>query len=109
MFQRAGHRRGRHEWRWSAGFGRRLHYLWNSENDAPFAGLGLNSARPGQALHQNFAASYKVVKKARIGINGYAREQITDNKVKPSDTAKEGPKGYRASARPYAITAASRA
>jgi hypothetical protein len=59
----------------------RLHYLWNSGNGGPFAGLGLKSGQPGQALHQNFAASYGVAKAVRIGMNGYALEQITDNKV----------------------------
>jgi hypothetical protein len=59
----------------------RLHYLWNSENDGPFVGFGFKSVQPGQALHQNFAASYKVSKALRIGMNGYALEQITDNKI----------------------------
>jgi len=59
----------------------RLHYLWNSKNDEPFWGLGLKSIQPGQALHQNFAVSYGVAKAIRIGMNGYALEQITDNKV----------------------------
>lgn len=59
----------------------RLHYLWNSKNDAPFAGFGLKSVQPGQALHQNFAVSYAAAKAVRLGMNGYALEQITDNKV----------------------------
>lgn len=59
----------------------RLHYLWNSVNDKPFVGFGLKSAQPGQALHQNFATSYEVVKAIRLGMNGYALEQITYNKV----------------------------
>lgn len=59
----------------------RLHYLWNSKNDAPFTGFRLASVQPGQALHQNFAVSCKVVKTVRVGMNGYALEQITDNKV----------------------------
>jgi len=59
----------------------RLHYLWNSENDQPFVGLGVKSVQPGAAFHQNFAASYEVAKPVRIGMNGYALEQITNNKV----------------------------
>jgi hypothetical protein len=59
----------------------RLHYLWNSENDGPFVGFGLKSVQPGQALHQNFAVSYEVAKAIRVGMNGYALEQITDNKI----------------------------
>ncbi len=59
----------------------RLHYLWNSVNDQPFAGLGFKSVQPGQAFHQNFAVSCKVAKAVRVALNGYALEQITDNKV----------------------------
>ena len=59
----------------------RLHYLWNSENDKPYVGFGLNSVQPGQALHQNFAVSYKAAKAVRIGMNGYELEQITDNQI----------------------------
>ncbi len=59
----------------------RLHYLLNSKNDEPFVGFGLNSVQPGEALHQNFAASYEVSKVVRVGMNGYALEQITDNKI----------------------------
>jgi hypothetical protein len=59
----------------------RLHYLWNSENDNPFAGLGASSIQPGQAFHANVAASYEVISNLRIGINGYALQQFTDDKV----------------------------
>lgn len=59
----------------------RLPYLWNSQNNGPFVGVGLKSVQPGQAFHQNFAASYKVAKAVRVGGNGYALEQITDNRI----------------------------
>ena len=59
----------------------RLHYLWNSENDDPFAGLGAGTVQPGQAFHANYAASYEVVKGVRLGINGYALQQLTEDKV----------------------------
>jgi hypothetical protein len=59
----------------------RLHYLWNSQNNEPFVGFGVKSVQPGQALHQNFAVSYPVAKAVRLGMNGYALEQITDNKI----------------------------
>jgi hypothetical protein len=36
-------------------FSTRLHYLWNSENDEPFTGLGANDIQPGQAFHANFS------------------------------------------------------
>jgi hypothetical protein len=59
----------------------RLHYLWNSENDDPFVGLGAGTVQPGQAFHANYAASYEVVKGLRLGINGYALQQLTEDKV----------------------------
>ncbi len=58
-----------------------LHYLWNSGNDNPFAGLGASSIQPGQAFHANVAASYEVMSNLRIGVNGYALQQFTDDKV----------------------------
>lgn len=59
----------------------RLHYLWNSENDDPFAGMGAGSVQSGQALHANYAASYEVVKGVRFGVNGYALQQLTEDKI----------------------------
>jgi len=59
----------------------RLHYLWNSENDDPFVGLGAGNVQPGQAFHANYAASYEVVKGVRLGINGYALQQLTEDKI----------------------------
>jgi hypothetical protein len=59
----------------------RFHYLWNSENDEPFVGLGAGTVQPGQAFHANYAASYEVVKGVRLGINGYALQQLTEDKV----------------------------
>lgn len=59
----------------------RLHYLWNSENDDPFVGLGAGTVQPGQAFHANYAVSYEVVKGVRLGINGYALQQLTEDKI----------------------------
>ena len=59
----------------------RLHYLWNSENDEPFVGLGAGTVQPGQAFHANYAASYELVKGVRLGINGYALQQLTEDKI----------------------------
>lgn len=59
----------------------RLHYLWNSENNDPFAGLGAGTVQPGQAFHANYAASYEVIKGVRLGINGYAVQQLTEDKI----------------------------
>lgn len=59
----------------------RLHYLWNSENDRPFVGMGAGTIQPGQAFHANYAASYEFVKGVRLGLNGYALQQLTEDKV----------------------------
>lgn len=59
----------------------RLHYLWNSENDEPFVGLGARTIQPGQAFHANYAASYELFKGVRLGVNGYALQQLTADKV----------------------------
>jgi hypothetical protein len=65
----------------------RLHYLWNSENDSPYEGLHASSVQPGQAFHVNLAASYEVLKELRLGINGYALQQLTDDKIDGSSIA----------------------
>jgi hypothetical protein len=59
----------------------RLHYLWNSQNDNPYEGLDASSVQPGQAFHANLAISYEVMKGLRLGINGYALQQLTDDKM----------------------------
>jgi hypothetical protein len=59
----------------------RLHYLWNSENDRPFIGMGAGTIQPGQAFHANYAASYEVAKGVRLGVNGYALQQLSADKV----------------------------
>lgn len=59
----------------------RLHYLWSSENDEPFASLGARTVQPGPAVHANYAASYEVVEGVRLGINGFALQQLTADRV----------------------------
>lgn len=60
----------------------RIHYLWNAQNDSPWAGLGADDAQAGQAIHLNFATSYELIEKRfRVGINGYFLKQITDSQV----------------------------
>jgi hypothetical protein len=59
----------------------RLHYLWNSQNDEPYVGLRASSTQAGQVFHANVAASYQVLKRLRIGISGYALQQLTDDKI----------------------------
>lgn len=69
----------------------RLQYLWNAENDDPFKGLGAEDTQPGQAVHANYAASYQIADGVRVGINGYALQQLTEDKVdgRSQDDSKE--------------------
>jgi hypothetical protein len=59
----------------------RIHYLWNSENDAPSISTGAHSTQAGQAIHFNATAAYNVYKELWIGPNGYYLRQITDGRV----------------------------
>lgn len=60
----------------------RLHYLWNAENQDPFAPLGADDSQAGQAIHFNLAGAYEVLpNRLRIGINSYYLKQITESKV----------------------------
>jgi len=62
-------------------FSARLHYLWNSANNDPFAGFDLRNMQPGQAFHANYATSYEVRKNVRLGFNGYWLRQVTDHRI----------------------------
>lgn len=59
----------------------RLHYLYNGENDNPGLGPMVRSTKAGQAFHENFAASYRIFDGFRLGANGYAFEQFTDDQL----------------------------
>ena len=62
-------------------FSARVHYLWNSANNDPFAGFGIRNMQPGQAFHLNYATSYEVRKNVRLGFNGYWLQQATDHRI----------------------------
>jgi hypothetical protein len=62
-------------------FSTRLHYLWNSTNNAPFVGFGIRNMQPGQAFHINYATSYALWKNVRLGFNGYWLQQLTDHHI----------------------------
>jgi hypothetical protein len=62
-------------------FSARVHYLWNSANNDPFAGFGIRNMQPGQAFHLNYATSYGVRKNVRLGFNGYWLQQTTDHRI----------------------------
>nr|BAG30825.1 hypothetical protein [Neptuniibacter sp. CAR-SF] len=67
--------------KWTASW--RLHYLLNGTNNDPSVsyGPGVNSVKPGQALHANFATSYELNRAFRIGLNGYWLRQISDTEI----------------------------
>jgi hypothetical protein len=58
----------------------RIHYLWNSANDAPPIITGAKSTQAGQAIHFNATVAYNVYKGLWIGPNGYYLTQITDGR-----------------------------
>jgi len=64
-----------------AEFSVRLHYLWSSANNDPFARFGIRNMQPGQAFHINYATSYEVWKNVRLGFNGYWLQQVTDHQI----------------------------
>ena len=63
----------------------RIHYLWNSTDNAPPLTTGARSTQAGQAIHFNATAAYNVWKGLWIGPNAYFLDQITDGKVNGVD------------------------
>lgn len=59
----------------------RVHYLWNSTNNAPPLSTGERSTQAGQAIHFNATAAYNIYKGLWIGPNAYFLSQITDGRV----------------------------
>ena len=59
----------------------RLHYLWNSTNNDPFIGFGIENMQSGQAFHINYATSYELFKSVRLGFNGYWLQQLTNHEI----------------------------
>lgn len=55
----------------------RVHYLWNSANDAPPVATGARSMQAGQAFHFNATAGYHLPHGFWVGANGYFLKQIT--------------------------------
>ncbi len=59
----------------------RVHYLWNSVNDAPGPGYLAANIQPGQAIHLNGALSFGATRALRAGVAGYVLQQITDSRT----------------------------
>ncbi|WP_028224395.1 SphA family protein [Paraburkholderia ferrariae] len=63
----------------------RPHYQYSFKNGEPASSApldpGIEDTQAGQVFYTNFAASYKVTDKLRIGINGYYLRQLTDNRI----------------------------
>jgi hypothetical protein len=70
----------------------RFHYLYNLTNNGPAHPPPIMpavvSAQAGQAFWMNFTASYEVIKRLHIGVNGYYFKQLTDDRYTYSDGSK---------------------
>ena len=66
---------------WEMSF--RLHYLWNGENDDPNVRFfpGAKDTQAGQAFHINFATSFAMTPRLRVGVNGYYLKQLNDAEI----------------------------
>jgi hypothetical protein len=65
----------------------RFNYLWNAKNSQPFVPLAVNTTQAGQAVHVNYAMSYGLFPSLRVGVNGYAFQQLTDHRLGAADLA----------------------
>ena len=59
----------------------RVHYLWNSANDAPPASTGYRSTQAGQAIHFNATVAYNVRGGLWLGPNAYLLSQLGDGRI----------------------------
>jgi hypothetical protein len=59
----------------------RINYLWNAQNAQPFVPLTTASSQAGTAIHGNYAVSYAVAPALRIGVNGYALQQLSAHRM----------------------------
>jgi hypothetical protein len=70
----------------------RFHYLYNFRNDRPAnpppVMPAVVSAQAGQAFWVNYAASFEVVEKLHVGVNGYYFAQFTDDQYTYADGSK---------------------
>lgn len=72
--------------RWEVSW--RLQYLYNFRNDKPassapldYQGQAVDDTQAGQAAWANFTASYEVLPRVSVGLNGYYFKQITDDRI----------------------------
>lgn len=76
--------------RWETSF--RFHYLWNSKNEDPHPAMAADDTQAGQAFHVNYAVSYRVAPKWRVGVSGYYLKQLTAHEIdgiKQSDSKEQ--------------------
>jgi hypothetical protein len=74
----------------------RIHYLFNAANQRPTPlpppdGPLVRSAQAGQAGWVNFTASYEVIHRFHLGVNGYYFRQFTDDRYWSADGSKLDP------------------
>lgn len=65
----------------------RLHYLWSTKNKEPQYAYGpeTSTIQNGQAFHMNYAVSYGLTPRLRVGINGYYLKQTTSDRLNGED------------------------
>lgn len=70
-------------------FSARLHYLYNFTNlrpaNPPPVMPAVVSAKAGQAFWINYTASYEIIQRLHVGVNGYYFNQFTDDKYTYAD------------------------
>lgn len=74
-------------WQWAQRWetSARIHYLWNGKNTKPLIAENSKSTQAGEAIHTNFATSYQLNDKWRIGVSGYYLTQITNHRKNNTD------------------------
>lgn len=77
----------------------RFHYLYNGENlrpaNPPPVMPAVVSARAGQAFWVNYAASYEIIEKLHLGVNGYYFVQFTDDRYTFADGSQNNGEAVR--------------
>jgi len=77
----------------------RFHYLYNFENlrpaNPPPITPAVVSSRAGQALWVNYTASYEIIDKLHLGVNGYFFTQFTDDRYTFADVTQSNGKAVR--------------
>ena len=77
----------------------RFNYLYNFTNHRPANPFpvdpAVDSVKAGQAFWVNYAASFEVIEKVHLGVNGYYFRQLTQDRYTYADgTSADGPSNF---------------